>query len=98
MKKCWKKQPKKWPYCIRNTGNAEKREQCGTRACLNLDRALTALNADLCCCTYCQLPGAHPGRALAACQALFRALPHINPSIIHAVSLAKLRKLKASSP
>lgn len=25
MKKYWKKQPKKWPYCIRSTGNAKKR-------------------------------------------------------------------------
>lgn len=24
MKKCWKKQPKKWPYYIKNTGNTKK--------------------------------------------------------------------------
>ena len=52
MKRCWKKQPKKWPYCIRNTGNAEKWGQIRMRACLNLNPGLTALNVDLYCCCY----------------------------------------------
>ena len=58
MKKCWKKQPKKWPYCIKNTGNAEKWGQIRTRACFNLNPGLTALNVDLycCCCTYSSYP------------------------------------------